>query len=106
MLQMGREPDFPKEALGTHRGSEVGVEDLEGHRPVVLAVLREVHRGHAPPPQFAGQHVLPSQGICEGGGRRSQVAPWEGVSSNLRARTASRYGVAPFVELGASGGAK
>jgi hypothetical protein len=102
---MGREPDFPKEALGTHRGSEVGVEDLEGYRPVVLAVLREVHRGHAPPPQFAGQHVLVPQGICEGGGRRSQVPPWEGVSSNLRAWTASRYGVPPLVACGIPGGA-
>jgi len=101
---MGGEPNLPEEALGTHRRSEVGVEDLEGYRPVVLAVLRQIHRGHAPAPQFARQHVLVAQGICEGGGRRSQVPPWEGVSSNLRARTASRYGGPPLEELGGAGG--
>jgi hypothetical protein len=59
----------------------------------MLEVLREVHRGHASAPQFARQHVLVAQGICEGGGRRSQVPPWEGGSSNLRSRTESRYRV-------------
>ncbi len=55
------ELDLAKEALGAERAGELGVEDLEGHRPVVAEVLGEVDGGHAAAPELAVEPVAVGQ---------------------------------------------
>jgi len=48
MLQGGGGGDLLHEAIRAQHRREVRLEDLDGHLAVVLQVLGEVHRGHAP----------------------------------------------------------
>jgi hypothetical protein len=47
MLEPGRELDLALEALGAECGGQLGMEHLQGYRPVVPKVVGEVYRGHA-----------------------------------------------------------
>ena len=73
MLEPGGELDLALEALGAERGGELGVQDLERDRAVVLQVLREVDRGHAPTAERALDRVAVGQAVwsCS---RRSATA--------------------------------
>jgi hypothetical protein len=53
VLEPGGEPDLALEAFGAERDGEIAVEDLERHRAIVAAVVREVHRGHAAAAELA-----------------------------------------------------
>jgi hypothetical protein len=53
--------DLAPEALRAERGAEVDVEHLERDRPVVLAVVREVHGGHPAAPELALEQVVIGQ---------------------------------------------
>ena len=57
MLQAGGEADLALKALGAERGGELGVEHLEGDRPVVLEVVGQEDRGHAPAPELALERI-------------------------------------------------
>ena len=46
MLEPRGEPDLPLEALGAERRGKIGVEDLEGHGPVVPEVVGEEDGRH------------------------------------------------------------
>ena len=61
MLQTGRQPDLALEALGAETRGQLGVEDLERHRPVVPEILREIHRGHAAPADLSLEAVAGGQ---------------------------------------------
>ena len=49
------------EALGTERGREVRMENLERHRAIVLEVAGEEHRGHAAAAELALDRVATAQ---------------------------------------------
>ena len=65
MLQPGGELDLAQEALGAERGGELGVEDLERDRAVVLQVLGEEDGGHAPAPELTLECVTAAQTVLE-----------------------------------------
>ena len=57
MVQRGGDVDLAEEPLAADGGADLGVEDLDRDRPVVLVVLRQVDRGHPAPAQQARQLV-------------------------------------------------
>jgi hypothetical protein len=46
-LEAGGKLDLALEPIGPERGGDFGEQHLQGHRPVVLEVLRQIDRGHA-----------------------------------------------------------
>ena len=50
MLEPGGDPDLAQEALGAERGAELGVQDLERDRAVVLEIVGEVDVAMPPRP--------------------------------------------------------
>ena len=65
VLQPGGEPDLAQEALRAERGGELGVQHLERDLAVVLEVVREIDRGHAPAAELALERVAVGQGGLE-----------------------------------------
>jgi len=65
MLEPGGEADLALEPVGTERGGQRGMEHLERHRAVVLEVLREEDRGHAPAPELALEGVAGAQAFLK-----------------------------------------
>jgi len=53
VVEAGGEANLALEALGAERGSQAGIEHLEGDRPLVPEVLSQPDRGHAAPPELA-----------------------------------------------------
>jgi len=53
--------DFMGEPVGSHRRGELGAEDLQRDLAVMLEVVGQIHRGHAPDPDFALDAVAPAQ---------------------------------------------
>src|SRR4029077_2261618 len=49
----GQEADLPRESLHTDGGRELLAQDLDGHRAIVPAILRQVDGRHSAPAQFA-----------------------------------------------------
>ncbi len=47
MVELAHERDLATETFGAHGHAEVAVQDLDGHAPVELPVVGEVHGGHA-----------------------------------------------------------
>ena len=68
MLEPGGGADLSKEALGAERGAQVGVEDLEGDRAVVLEVVREVDPRHTAPAELALEPIA----VGESGAKRGR----------------------------------
>ena len=66
MLQSGRDLDLPEESLHAQGGAEVGTQHLHRHRAAVLQVSRQIHRGHAAPPDHPLEGVALGQGGAEG----------------------------------------
>ena len=46
MLELCRDPDLAQEPLGADRGGELGLEHLDGDRPVVLEIVGQIDGGH------------------------------------------------------------
>ena len=65
MLEPRRHPDLALEALGTKRVAQVGMKNLQGNRPVVSQVPRQVDRGHAATTQLPLDGVAVSQRCAE-----------------------------------------
>ncbi len=68
MLEPSRHLDLAAETLGAKGRGQLGVQDLECDRAVVLRVLRKKDRGHAATPQLALQGVLSTE-------RRLELVP-------------------------------
>jgi hypothetical protein len=65
VLQVGGESNLAQEALWTKRSSEVGVEDLERDRPLVLKVTGEIYNRHPPAPELALEEVAVVKSVPE-----------------------------------------
>ena len=74
VLEPGGELDLALEALGAERGGQLGMEDLERDRPVVLQVVGEIDRGHAPAPELALERVAVPKACASVVGRSATVA--------------------------------
>ena len=74
MLEAGGEPDLALEPFRAERSSQLGEEDFERDRPVVLEVLGEVDSGHTPAPERALEGVT----VAEAGGQRRSGVVWGG----------------------------
>jgi hypothetical protein len=53
MLEAGCDLDLLHKALGAERMGQLLVQDLEGDRPIVPEIARQVDGGHAAPAEFA-----------------------------------------------------
>jgi hypothetical protein len=67
VLQLRRQLDLAQESIGAEGGREVGAQHLDRHLPVVLEVLREIHRPHAAASQLPLQAVAVAKGFGEPG---------------------------------------
>ncbi len=65
MLEPRGELDLALKALRAQTGGEVRMEHLEGHGALVLDVLGEVDRRHAPAPELAFEQVAVAEGLSE-----------------------------------------
>ena len=61
MLQVGGDFDFAQEPLDAEDGAEFGLQDLERHAPVVLEIVREVHRRHSARAELALDRIAARQ---------------------------------------------
>src|SRR5207248_2547273 len=66
VLQPGGDLDLAQEPLGAEGRREVRVQDLDRDRPMVLQVLREEHRRHAPATQLPLDRVAVGDGLTQG----------------------------------------
>jgi hypothetical protein len=71
MLESGGESDLALEALGPEHGGELRVQDLQRDGAVVLEVVGEIDRRHAPAPELP----LDAVAVGEGG---NEVGPGVG----------------------------
>ncbi len=62
VAQARREANLPEKPLGAEAGGELGAENLESDRPVVLEVAGEVHHGHAARAEFPLDRVAGGEG--------------------------------------------
>jgi hypothetical protein len=65
VLHLGDDMDLAGEPVGSHRGGQLGAEDLEGDVAVVLEVVRQVHGGHAADPDFTLNAIAAAEGGSE-----------------------------------------
>ena len=61
MLQPGGEANLAEKAVGTQACGDLRVQHLEGDRPIVLEVLHQIDRGHAPAAELALDAVAVGQ---------------------------------------------
>ncbi len=61
VLQPGRYLDLAQEALRPDGGGQLGMQNLEGHLPAMLGVLREVDGRHPASPHLAINDIAPRQ---------------------------------------------
>jgi hypothetical protein len=66
MLQTGGGLDLPHKALGAERMGQLLMQDLEGDRPIVPNVARQVHRGHPTAPELTLEQVAVTKSIAQG----------------------------------------
>src|SRR3989441_421755 len=66
MLQPGGDLDLPHEPLGSERRRELRAEDLDRNRPMMLQVLRQEHRRHAPLTQLPLDRVAVGDSLTQG----------------------------------------
>jgi hypothetical protein len=67
VIQARRDVNLAEEALGPEHGTELRVQHLEGHRPIMSEVVGEVHGGHAAAAELALEHVPPFEGGLQTG---------------------------------------
>jgi hypothetical protein len=75
-LQPGGQFDLPLEAVRTERLSELGMEHLERHRPVVAEVLGQKHGSHAATAKLAFEAVPVGQAVLELLAQVCHPRPW------------------------------
>jgi hypothetical protein len=81
MRQPGGETDLTQEPVGAHRRGELGPQHLERHHPVVLPVVRQIHRRHA----AVAEQVADRVALAQGGGevRRDRGAHHREITTRL-----------------------
>ena len=100
MLQPGRELDLALEPLGAQDRRQLGMQHLQGDRPVVLQVVGQVDRGHAPAPELSLERI-------ENDDRASARDSLEGgIEINVRRLTwqCDSGRLVPGIQLTGSGG--
>ncbi len=65
MLEAGGELDLALEPLGAERCGQLGMEQLQGDRPIMANIVGQVDGGHATAPQFALEAVAIGQTALE-----------------------------------------
>jgi len=65
VLEAGGELDLTLEAFGSDRGGELGQEDFERHRSVVLEIMSQEDGGHAASSQLALHDVPAAESVSE-----------------------------------------
>ena len=75
MLEPGGEVNLAEEALGSHRGGELGVEHLDRDRSIVLEVAGEPDGGHPPVAKLALERVAVPQVSAQGVDERHAAPP-------------------------------
>ncbi len=65
VVELGGGLDFSQKALGPNGGGELGTEDLDRDKAIVLQVPSEVHGGHAPRADFPLDGVTVGEGGFE-----------------------------------------
>jgi hypothetical protein len=78
LLEAGGEPDLSKEALGAEAKSQLGVEHLEGDRPVVAEIAGQPDSSHAPAAELALERVAVPQAVAQYRHRVGHGARWIG----------------------------
>ena len=68
MLEVRRDLDLAEEPFGPDDGTQFRLQDLQGHLPVVLEVLRQVHGGHTALAEHSLDLVAAFQGDVQAGG--------------------------------------
>ncbi len=66
--EAGGDLDFLEKALGSEEGGEPGQQHLERDRALMLAVVSQVHGGHAAAPECAANLIAPGERGLEIGG--------------------------------------
>ncbi len=74
MIEIGRDLDFAQETLGAKGGSKLGAERLDRDLPLVLTIIRQVHRRHP----TAAELLLDGVAGGEGGSEARQLALHQG----------------------------
>jgi hypothetical protein len=64
MLEARGDLDFPHKAVGAERMRQLLVQDLEGDRPIVPEIVRQVDRCHAPASELALEQVAVTKNIA------------------------------------------
>jgi hypothetical protein len=72
VLEPCGEPDLALEPFRAERGGELGEENLERDRTVVLDVAGEIDRGHATPAELTLERVPPAQSFLKLSGKIGQ----------------------------------
>ena len=83
---------LPKEALGTQRRGQLGMEDFECDRAVVPQVAREPDRGHAPAAELALERVPIAQPFAQCRHRVRHVVPSTSFLNLGCSRSGSKVG--------------
>ena len=84
MLKPSSRPDLSQETFRAKHGCELRAQHLQGHWPVVLNVMREIDRGHAPAPELALDRVAVAQGVDQLGGHPFDQAQSFKIGGMLR----------------------
>ncbi len=75
MLEPGDGANLAQEALGSEGGTELGVEDLQRDRSVVLEIVGEIHPRHPAPAELTLEPVAAGEAGLERGGEAGQATP-------------------------------
>jgi hypothetical protein len=67
-MEPGRGLDLAAEALGSEGEAQLGMEQLQRHRSLVLEILGQIDRGHTAAPELALERVLVAERVDDIGG--------------------------------------
>jgi hypothetical protein len=81
MRELGGGLDLAQEAVGAQRNRQLGTEDLDGDRPVMLEIAGEIDRGH---PALA-QLALDGVAVRQGGRQAGEIVRQKLISTPSRA---------------------
>jgi len=75
MLEPRQDSDLKQEAIGAHAGDDLGVQDLDRYRAIVLLIPRQIHHRHPAPAQLPVDGVA----VADGDGLEDGSPPRRGV---------------------------
>ena len=80
MLEPSGELDLPQKTLWSESCRELRVKDLKGYGPVMLQVMRQVDRCHAPAAELTLEHLTTGEAGLE---LIWEVGQWRTLSGSL-----------------------